>query len=83
MDEKPTTPETELIAIVHDRPGVLAKIAGACYRRGLDIAALSVAPTEEAERSRLVARVRGGRQDVARLGLALENLVDVLSVRIP
>ena len=82
MDES-TTAETELVAILHDRPGVLAKIAGACYRRGLNIAALTVGPTDEAERSRLVARVRGNRGEVARLGLALENLVDVLSVEIP
>jgi acetolactate synthase small subunit len=78
-----TRVETELVAIVHDRPGVLAKVTGACYRRGLDIAALTVAPTAEAECSRLVARVRGNRSEVARLGLALENLVDVLSVHIP
>lgn len=86
MDETPRdatdAPDTVLIALVHDRPGVLAKIAGACYRRGLNIAALNVAPTGEAERSRLVAHIGGARSEVQRLGAAIENLVDVLSVEI-
>lgn len=66
---------------VHSRPGVLAKIASMFHRRGLNIHTLTVGTTH-AERAKMVARVLGPRRELERVGLAIDNLVDVLSVEI-
>lgn len=82
MADAPAPPETILTAYVHDRPGVLAKIANIFYRRGLNIRRLTVAPTQEAEISQLVVAVAGAQPDGERLAAAMRNLVDVLSVQL-
>lgn len=69
-----------LIAYVHNRPGVLAKIAGMFYRRGLNIRTLTVGSTHEPELSKMVVRVSGPRPDLERLVPSVGNLVDVLAV---
>lgn len=71
-----------LVLLVHDRPGALAKIANVFYRRGLDIRALTVAPATVAEHARLEIAVSGPCGDWPRLGLALDNLVDVVAVEV-
>lgn len=67
---------------VHSRPGVLAKIASMFHRRGLNIRTLTVGTTIDEERVKMVARVLGPRRELERVGLAIDNLVDVLSVEI-
>jgi acetolactate synthase-1/3 small subunit len=71
-----------LIAYVHDRPGVLTKIAAIFYRRGLNIRTLTVGSTAKAEVSKIVFRVAGGDEELQRLMLSVDNLVDVITVDI-
>jgi len=71
-----------LILYVHNRPGVLAKVANMFYRRGLNIRTLTVGTTHRAEVSKIVVRVAGPEAELRRLAPALGNLVDVLSVEL-
>ena len=62
-------------------PGPLARITAMLHRRGLDVAALCVAPAPgNARLADLVLEVRAPRPDVERLALAIGNLVDVHAV---
>jgi acetolactate synthase small subunit len=69
-----------LIITVHSRPGVLARIANAFYRRGLNIRTLTVDETDEPEQARIVVRLAARREEMERLVPAIANLVDVLDV---
>lgn len=71
--------ESVLIATVHDRPGVLARIASMFYRRGLNIRSLTVSGTHRDGISKMTVRVAGEPRDVDRLALSIDNLIDVLS----
>jgi acetolactate synthase regulatory subunit len=75
----PTT-DALIIADVHDRPGVLARMASMFYRRGLNVRTLNVQPTERPEISRVTVRLAGPRRELARLVPAIGNLVDILDV---
>jgi len=77
---EPTT-TASLVLLVHDRPGALAKIATVFHRRGLNIRTLTVEPAEVADHSRMVIGV-AGPGDWPRIGLAIDNLVDVVSVEL-
>jgi len=72
----------ELTALVHDRPGVLARIANVFYRRGINIVTLDVGPSHVAEHAALRARVGAPSAEVERVAHALRNLVDVVSVEV-
>lgn len=71
-----------LIAYVHDRPGVLTKIASIFYRRGMNIVTLTVGQTTQAEVSKIVFRVIGKYDELKRLLLSVNNLIDVINVDI-
>ena len=71
-----------LIAYVHDRPGVLTKIASTFYRRGMNIITLTVGHTCTPDVSKIVLRVSGDAYELNRLLLSVNNLVDVISVDI-
>jgi acetolactate synthase-1/3 small subunit len=71
-----------MVLVVHDRPGALAKIANVFHRRGLNIRSMSVMPAAVADHSRMVIGVDGACRDWQRIGLALDNLVDVVSVEV-
>ena len=75
----PTT-DAIIIADVHDRPGVLARLASMFYRRGLNIRTLGVVPTSRPEISRVTVRLCGPERELTRLVPAIGNLVDVLEV---
>jgi len=81
-DTKVTQIDVILVLYVHNRPGVLAKIASLFYRRGLNIRTLTVGSTHEAGMSKIVVRVAGPEAELRRLVPALGNLVDVLSVEL-
>lgn len=68
-----------VIALVHDRPGVLNRAVSLFRRRAFNIDSLSVATTEKSGLSRMTLVVR--RDDVAQVVRQLERLVDVVSVR--
>ena len=69
-------------ARVHDRPGVLARIAGMFYRRGINLTALRVTPVGDGAFSRMIIDTGGPRRELERLVLAMDNLVDVVDVRL-
>jgi acetolactate synthase I/III small subunit len=70
------------VVYAHSRPGVLAKLAGAFYRRGLDIRTLTVGATREPELAKIVLRVVGSEAELQRIAAAIGNLVDVLAVEL-
>ena len=74
------TTDAFIIVHVHDRPGVLARIASMFYRRGLNVRSLTVSPVHVPEISTMTVRVSGPKQELDRLVPAIDNLVDVLSV---
>ena len=69
-----------LIAYVHDRPGVLTKIASIFYRRDMNIRTLTAGHTAASEVTKVVFRVSGTDEDLHRLMLSVDNLIDVISV---
>lgn len=71
-----------LVAYVHDRPGVLTKLASIFYRRGINIRTLTVAGTANTEISKIVFRVEGEDAEVNRLMLSVANLIDVISAEV-
>jgi acetolactate synthase-1/3 small subunit len=73
---------TTLTLLVHDRPGALAKIANLLHRRGVNIRTLRVGPSTAPEQSHMRFELAGPAADYARIALALDNLVDVVSVEV-
>ena len=68
-------------ALVEDRPGVLARIAGLCRRRGLNIASLAVGRSENPGMSRLTFVLEGPPSVVNQCAAQLERLVNVIEAR--
>lgn len=82
MAERPGQCDALFVIYAHSRPGVLAKLAGAFYRRGLDIRSLTVGATREPQLAKIVLRVAGSAAELHRIAAAIGNLVDVLSVEV-
>ena len=68
-------------ALVEDRPGVLARIAGLCRRRGLNIASLAVGRSEKPRLSRLTFVLEGPPGVVNHCAAQLDRLVNVIEAR--
>ena len=68
-------------ALVQDRPGVLARIAGLFRRRGFNIASLAVGRSEQAGLSRMTYVVEGPNEVVRHVSAQLDRLIDVVEVR--
>ena len=68
-------------ALVEDRPGVLARIAGLCRRRGLNIASLAVGRSEVPGLSRMTFVLEGPPSVVSHCAAQLERLVNVVEAR--
>lgn len=82
MAERQSQRDALFVVYAHSRPGVLAKLAGVFYRRGLDIRTLTVGATREPELSKIVLRVAGSEAELQRIAAAIGNLIDVLSVEV-
>ena len=67
-------------ALVDNRPGVLARVAGLFARRGYNIDALAVSITEDPEVSRMTITVTGDERTLEQICKQLEKLVDVRRV---
>ncbi len=67
-------------ALVDNRPGVLARVAGLFARRGYNIDALAVSITEDPEVSRMTITVTGDQRTLEQICKQLEKLVDVRRV---
>ena len=68
-------------ALVQDRPGVLARIAGLFRRRGFNIASLAVGRAEQPGLSRMTFVVEGPNEVVRHVSAQLDRLIDVVEVR--
>ena len=66
-------------ALVADRPGVLARIAGLFRRRGFNIASLAVGRSEKPGLSRMTFVVEGPDEVVRHVSAQLDRLIDVVS----
>jgi acetolactate synthase-1/3 small subunit len=72
--------EYTLAAIVENKSGVLAHIAGLFSGRGFNIKELSVGETENPEYSRMTIVVKGDDQIVEQIKKQLNRFIDVLKV---
>ncbi|MCH7971654.1 MAG: acetolactate synthase small subunit [Chloroflexi bacterium] len=70
-----------IAALVQDRPGVLARIAGLFRRRGFNIASLAVGRSERPGLSRMTFVVEGPEEVVRHVAAQLDRLIDVVEVR--
>lgn len=64
-------------ARAYHRPGVLARMTSMFYRRALNIRTLTVGEEEHDGLVPIHVRVRGNREEIERLTLSVQNLVDV------
>ncbi len=69
-----------LSALVENKFGVLARVAGMMSGRGFNIETLNVGPTHDARHSRITATVIADPEALERCVRQLEKLVNVLSV---
>ncbi len=67
-------------AIVENKFGVLARIAGLFSRRGFNIFSLAVAPTEDPSISRITIVVDVHNTDVAQIAKQLDKLINVIHI---
>ena len=70
-----------ITALVEDRPGVLARIAGLCRRRGLNIASLAVGRSEVSGLSRMTFVLEGPPLVVQHMALQFDRLINVVEAK--
>tara|TARA_Y100001936_G_scaffold253439_1_gene318109 strand:+ start:1946 stop:2524 length:579 start_codon:yes stop_codon:yes gene_type:complete len=68
-------------ALVQDKPGVLARIAGLFRRRGFNIASLTVGRSEQKGLSRMTFVVEGPEEVVCKVSAQLDKLIDIVEVQ--
>ena len=68
-------------ALVQDKPGVLARIAGLFRRRGFNIASLTVGRAEQKGLSRMTFVVVGPLEVVCKVSAQLDKLIDIVEVQ--
>lgn len=73
-------PSHTIVALVHDRPGVLNRITSMFRRRGFNIASLAVGHCELPKMSRMTFVVNADEQTVEQVAKQLRKLIDVVRV---
>ena len=69
-----------LIALVEDKPGVLARVAGLMRRRAFNIESLTVGHTHEPGISRMTIVLDSDQESASKIARHLNKLVNVLGV---
>lgn len=69
-----------ITALVEDKPGVLARVAGLFRRRGFNIASLAVGQSEQRGLSRMVFVVDGDQYTVDQATKQLDKLIEIVRV---
>ncbi len=69
-----------ITALVENRPGVLARVAGLFSRRGYNIESLAVSITEDPSVSRITLVVNGDERTLDQIEKQLNKLIDVIKV---
>lgn len=73
--------QTRLLSVlVENHPGVLNRVASMIRRRGFNIDALSVGPTEDESVSRMTIEVHVGKQQATQATKQLAKLIDVITI---
>jgi acetolactate synthase-1/3 small subunit len=80
MTSNNATRQRTISALVHDKPGVLARIAGLFRRRGFNIASLAVGRSEQPGMSRMTFVVEGPEEVIRHVSAQLDRLIDVVDV---
>ncbi|MDO9356546.1 MAG: acetolactate synthase small subunit [Solirubrobacteraceae bacterium] len=70
-----------LSLVVQNRPGVLVRIAGLFARRGFNIDSLSVASTDDDDKSRITITIDGANHPIDQVTKQLHKLINVLKIR--
>lgn len=78
MTYQPVRGSRTVIALVQDKPGVLARVAGLFRRRGFNIASLAVGHSEKRGLSRMAFIVEGDAETVGQVAKQLDKLIDVV-----
>ena len=79
-EQRNGTYQRTIAALVQDRPGVLARIAGLFRRRGFNIASLAVGRSERPGLSRMTFVVEGPEEVIRHVAAQLDRLIDVVEV---
>ena len=69
-----------LVALVENKPGVLARIASLFRRRGINIASLAVGTSEQSDLSRMTFVAEGDPSTVVHIAKHLDKLIEVVEV---
>src|SRR5881409_4002330 len=70
-----------LTLLVENKPGVLARIAGLCSRRGCNIDTRAVGPTDDPMLSRMTLTLDGALHPIDQVTKQLHKLVNVIKIR--
>ena len=71
-----------IVALVHDKPGVLARISGLFRRRGVNIESLAVGHSEQKGFSRMTFVVGGAENSVKNISSQLNKIIDISTIPI-
>ena len=80
MEEDPSDKKHILVALVEDKPGVLARVASLFRRRGFNIQSLAVGHCEQAHLSRMTIVTKGRFADIEQVRKQLDKLINVVRV---
>jgi acetolactate synthase-1/3 small subunit len=79
-DMAKNTQQHTITALVENRPGVLARVAGLFARRGFNIESLAVSITDDVTVSRMTIVVSGDAAVLEQITKQLNKLIDVIKV---
>ena len=68
-------------ALVANRPGVLARVAGLFSSRGFNISSLAVGETENPDISRMTISARGDDATIEQIRKQLDKVIDIIKVQ--
>ena len=80
MDKDQSDNKHILVALVEDKPGVLARVASLFRRRGFNIQSLAVGHSEHAHLSRMTIVAKGKLMDIEQIRKQLDKLINVVRV---
>lgn len=80
MDKNPSDKKHILVALVEDKPGVLARVASLFRRRGFNIQSLAVGHSEHAHLSRMTIVAKGKLMEIEQIRKQLDKLINVIRV---
>jgi acetolactate synthase I/III small subunit len=80
MDRDSSDTKHIIVALVEDKPGVLARVASLFRRRGFNIQSLAVGHSERPQLSRITLVATGNSLEVEQIRKQLDKLINVIHV---